>query len=242
MNGKSTLVTKAASWAASKGILCTISAGNEGANAWKYITAPADADSILTVGAVNALGGLSSFSSIGPSFDGRIKPDIVAMGSNTVVGFTVGTIGISSGTSFSAPLVAGLAAGLIQSFPTHTAQQIRNAILKSSSQFSRTDMLLGFGIPTFNKASTAIELILGNSEEPSISIYPNPANAGEALHIIIPFKSALVEIRNSTGMLVHNFYLDQSESTIYLGPFVSGKYYFRFTTESTSIIKPVLLL
>jgi hypothetical protein len=242
MNGKSTLVTKAASWAASKGILCTISAGNEGANAWKYITAPADADSILTVGAVNALGGLSSFSSIGPSFDGRIKPDIVAMGSNTVVGFTDGTIGISSGTSFSAPLVAGLAAGLIQSFPTHTAQQIRNAILKSSSQFSRTDMLLGFGIPTFNKASTAIELILGNSGEPSISIYPNPANAGEALHIIIPFKSALVEIRNSTGMLVHNFYLDQSESTIYLGPFVSGKYYFRFTTESTSIIKPVLLL
>jgi serine protease AprX len=242
LNGKTTLVSKAASWAASKGILCTISAGNEGANTWKFITAPADADSILAVGSVNALGSLSTFSSTGPSFDGRIKPEVVAMGSNTVVGFTDGTVGISSGTSFSAPLVAGLAAGLMQSFPTHTAQQIRNAILKSGSQFSRSDMLLGFGIPTFDKASTAIELILGNSDEPSLPIYPNPANPGDALHISIPFKSAQVEMLNSAGIVVHTFYLTQSETTIYLGPFVSGKYYFRFTTESTSIIKPVLLL
>lgn len=242
MNGKSTLVSKAAAWAASKGILCTISAGNEGANTWKYITAPADADSILTVGAVNALGGLSSFSSIGPSFDGRIKPDVVAMGSNTVVGFTDGTIGISNGTSFSAPLVAGLAAGLIQSYPSHSAQQIRNAILKSGSQFSRTDMLLGFGIPTFDKASTVMELILGNTKEPDLHVYPNPLSPGDALHISIPFNSANVEIVNSAGIVVHTFNLLQSESTIYLGPFVSGKYYFRFTSESTSIIKPVLLL
>ena len=241
MNGKSTLVTKAAAWAASKGILCTISAGNEGTNTWKYITAPADADSIVTVGAVNAVGGLSSFSSIGPSFDGRIKPDVVAMGSNTVVGFTDGTIGVSSGTSFSAPLVAGLAAGLIQSFPTHSAQQIRSALLKSGSQFSRTDMLLGFGIPTFDKASTAMELILGNAKEPDICIYPNPINPGDALHIAIPFPAAQVEMLNSAGMIVHTFHLCESESTIYLGPFVSGKYYFRFTTESTSIIKPILL-
>ncbi|MFM6943490.1 MAG: S8 family serine peptidase, partial [Aquirufa sp.] len=218
MNGKSTLVSKAAAWAASKGILCTISAGNEGANAWKYITAPADADSILTVGAVNALGGLSSFSSIGPSFDGRIKPDVVAMGSNTVVGLIDGTIGISSGTSFSAPLVAGLAAGLIQSFPTHSAQQIRSAILQSGSQFTRTDMLLGFGIPTFDKASTAMELILGITKEPNLRIYPNPISPGDALHITIPFPSAQVEIMNNSGIVVHTFNLLQSESTIYLGP------------------------
>ena len=242
MNGKSTLVSKAAAWAASKGILCTISAGNEGANEWKYITAPADADSILTVGSVNALGGLSSFSSTGPSFDGRIKPDVVSMGSNTVVGNTDGTLGISNGTSFSAPLIAGLAAGLMQSFPTHTAQQIRKAILKSGSQFTRTDMLLGFGIPDFAKASEAIELILGNSEEPTLRIYPNPVNPGEAIHLSIPFPSAQVEILNNAGIIVQSFQLTQAESSIYLGPFVSGKYYFRFTTESTSIVKPVLLL
>jgi subtilisin family serine protease len=242
MNGKSTLVSKAASWAASKGILCTVSAGNEGANTWKYITAPADADSILTVGSVNALGGLSSFSSIGPSFDGRTKPDIVAMGSSTVVGYIDGRIGISNGTSFSAPLIAGLAAGLIQAFPAHSAQQIRNGILKSGSQFSRADMLLGFGIPNFDKASKSMDLILANEEELKFSIYPNPVSPGVALHISTPFHSAQVEMLNNAGLIVHTFQLNQRESTIYLGPFVSGKYYFRFTTESTSLIKPVIIL
>ena len=241
MNGKSTLVSKAASWAASKGILCTVSAGNEGANTWKYITAPADADSILTVGSVNALGGLSSFSSIGPSFDGRTKPDIVAMGSSTVVGYIDGRIGISNGTSFSAPLIAGLAAGLIQAFPAHSAQQIRNGILKSGSQFSRADMLLGFGIPNFDKASKSMDLILANEEELKFSIYPNPVSPGVALHISTPFHSAQVEMLNNAGLIVHTFQLNQRESTIYLGPFVSGKYYFRFTTESTTQTYPVLL-
>ena len=243
LNGKSTLVSKAAAWAASKGIICTISAGNEGANAWKFITAPADADSILTVGSVNALGSLSAFSSIGPSFDQRIKPDVVAMGGSTLVGFLDGTVGISSGTSFSAPLVAGLAAGLTQAFPRHTAQQIRTAILKSGNQFSAPDMLRGFGIPNYDKASTLMELILGNEPTLSaISIFPNPISPGSPLHIKMPTEKAEVDMINGAGEIVHTFRLDQSESSIYLGPFVSGKYYFRFTTESTTQTLAVLLL
>jgi subtilisin family serine protease len=243
MDGKSTLVSKAAGWAASKGILCTISAGNEGANAWKYITAPADADSILTVGSVNGLGGLSTFSSVGPSFDGRIKPDVVAMGSNTVLGYTDGTIGISNGTSFSAPLIAGLAAGLIQAFPRHTSQQIRKAIIKSATQYTSPTIFLGFGIPYFDKSSSLMELVLGNEEDHSaLQIYPNPISPGVALHISIPLPSAQLDIFNSNGIAVYTINLNQAESIIYLPPFVSGKYYFRFTTESTSFIKPVLLL
>lgn len=243
MNGKSTLVSKAAGWAASKGILVTISAGNEGANSWKYITAPADADSIITVGSVNSLGTLSTFSSIGPSIDGRIKPDLVAMGSSTVVGLLDGTIGISNGTSFSAPLIAGLAAGLMQAFPRHTAQQIRSALLKSGSQFSKPSMLLGFGIPNFNQASSLIELILENERGIStVTIFPNPISPGSPLHINMPFNSADVEMINSAGEIVHSFHLDRSESSIYLGPFVSGKYYFRFTTELTTQTYPVLIL
>lgn len=243
MNGKNTLVSKAASWAASKGIICTISAGNEGANGWKFISAPADADSILTVGAVNALGSISTFSSTGPSFDGRVKPDVVAMGTSTTVGFIDGTVGTSNGTSFSAPLIAGLAAGLIQTFPRHRAQQIRQAILKSGNQFTAPDMLRGFGIPTYDKASELMELILGN--EPSgfsISIFPNPVSPGSPLRIKMPFEKAAVDMLNSAGEIVHSFHLDQSESSIYLGPFVSGKYYFRFTTESTVQTTPVLIL
>lgn len=242
MNGKTTLVSLAASWAASKGILCTVSAGNEGANSWKYITAPADADSILTVGSVSALGGVSPFSSQGPSFDGRVKPDVVALGSSTAVGFVDGRMGLSNGTSFSAPLIAGLAAGLFQKFSTHTAQQIRNALLKSGSQFAKTDLFLGFGIPNFDKASAAMELILGSEEENTpLNIYPNPISPGSPLHISMPFNAAKIDVLNSLGVVVHSFQLDKAESTIFLGPFVSGKYYFRFTTESTSITKSVLL-
>ena len=241
--GKSTLVSKAAAWAASKGIICTISAGNEGANSWKFITAPADADSILTVGSVNALGTLSAFSSTGPSFDGRVKPDVVAMGSSTSVGFIDGTVGTSNGTSFSAPLIAGLAAGLVQSFPRHKAQQIRQAILKSGNQFKAADMLRGFGIPNYDKASELMELILGNEPSSSnISVFPNPVSPGSPLHIKMPFEKAAVDVINSAGEIVHYFQLDQSESSIYLGPFVSGKYYFRFTAESTVQTIPVLVL
>ncbi len=243
MNGKSTLVSKAAAWAASKGILCTISAGNEGASSWKYITAPADADSILTVGSVNAVGNLSSFSSLGPSFDRRVKPDVVAMGSSTVVGNIDSSVGVSNGTSFSAPLIAGLAAGLIQTYPRHTAQQIRQAILKSGNKFTAPDMLRGFGLPNYTKASSLMELILENETSlKSIIIFPNPISPGTPIQIKMPYTSAEVEMINNSGLTVHTFRLAQSESTIYLGPFVSGKYYFRFTTESATLTYPVLLL
>jgi subtilisin family serine protease len=192
---------------------------------------------------VNALGTLSAFSSTGPSFDGRVKPDVVAMGSSTSVGFIDGTVGTSNGTSFSAPLIAGLAAGLVQTFPRHKAQQIRQAILKSGNQFKAADMFRGFGIPNYDKASEVMELILGNEPTSNaISIYPNPINPGSPLHIVMPVNSAYVEMLNSSGEIVHSFRLEQSESTIYLGPFVSGKYYFRFTTESTTQTYPVLLL
>jgi subtilisin family serine protease len=171
-----------------------------------------------------------------------VKPDVVALGSSTAVGFVDGRIGLSNGTSFSAPLIAGLAAGLFQKFPTHTTQQIRNALLKSGSQFAKTDLFLGFGIPNFDKASAAMELILGSEEESTkLNIYPNPISPGSPLHISMPFTSAKVDVLNSLGVVVHSFQLDQAKSTIYLGPFVSGKYYFRFTSESTSITKSVLL-
>jgi subtilisin family serine protease len=172
-----------------------------------------------------------------------VKPDVVAMGSSTSLGFIDGTIGTSNGTSFSAPLIAGLAAGLVQTFPRHKAQQIRQAILKSGSQFKASDMLRGFGIPNYDKASELMELILGNEPSSSnISVFPNPVSPGSPLHINMPFEKAAVDVINSAGEIVHSFQLDESESSIYLGPFVSGKYYFRFTAESTVQTIPVLIL
>jgi hypothetical protein len=88
-----------------------------------------------------------------------------------------------------------------------------------------------------------MELIFGNEASASnISVFPNPVSPGNPLHIKMPFEKAAVDMINSAVEIMHSFQLDQSESSIYIGPFVSGKYYFRFTTQSTSIIKPVLLL
>ncbi len=180
MNGRSTLVSKAASWAASKGIVCTISAGNQGNDSWKYITAPADADSILSVGAVDRSGLRASFSSIGPSSDFRIKPDVAAMGLATVTGLPSGAIGSLSGTSFSAPLMAGFVAGLMQGNPQKTAQEIIQIIRKSGSQALKPDQLLGYGIPHFDRASQLLSPILGNEPDHfGIQVYPNPVTLGQ---------------------------------------------------------------
>ena len=117
MDGETTVISRAASIAASKGIVLVASAGNEGNNAWGTITAPADSEHLLAVGAVNNLADLANFSSTGPSADGRIKPDVVAQGVNTQLTNSQGTVTFQNGTSFSAPLVAGLAAGLMEAFP-----------------------------------------------------------------------------------------------------------------------------
>lgn len=93
LDGNTTIITKAADLAAAKGIVVVNSAGNDGSNSWKYISAPADADSILAVGAVDASGNYAAFSSIGPSYDGRVKPDVAAQGQNAIIGYPNGNIG-----------------------------------------------------------------------------------------------------------------------------------------------------
>lgn len=118
MDGNTTMVTRAADFAAAKGMIVCSSAGNQGNSNWFYITAPADADSILTVGAVDSVGLLTSFSSNGPSSDGAVKPDVVAQGIRaTVVEPFSGTIVSGNGTSYSNPIIAGITACLWQAHP-----------------------------------------------------------------------------------------------------------------------------
>jgi serine protease AprX len=152
MDGHTTLVTRAAEIAASKGILVVNAAGNEGNNAWHYLLAPSDAngDSVLGIGAVDANGIPAGFSSYGPSADGRVKPDLAALGvSNPVVnafGFNT-SYGTLSGTSFATPLVAGLAACIMQARPQWTPRDVIRALRYSASQSSHPDYRVGYGIP-----------------------------------------------------------------------------------------------
>jgi len=152
MDGRTTPSALGSVMAARKGILVVTSAGNMGNNAWQYISTPADADSVLAIGAVNANGEGASFSSIGPSADGRVKPNVCAQGQQAIVANTSGTVGPSNGTSFSGPILAGMAACLWQGQPDATNMQLYDAIQRSAHIYDAPTPKLGHGIPDFVRA------------------------------------------------------------------------------------------
>lgn len=153
MNGHTTLNAKAAMLAAKKGILLNFAAGNEGTSAWHYIITAADADSVIAVGAVNTSGAVGSFSSYGPSSDGRIKPELAAVGVNAVVANpSTGLPGFGSGTSFACPNLAGLTVCFWQAFPEVGNMGILNALKQSANRYSNPDNRTGYGIPDMKKA------------------------------------------------------------------------------------------
>lgn len=180
MNGHVSIIAEAATLAAKKGIIVLAAAGNEGETNWHFISTPADADSILAVGAVEASGNPAGFSSYGPSSDGRVKPDVASVGSATAISSVTGTIVSGNGTSFATPNLAGLVTCLLQAFPEFTNMQIIKAVQKSSSIYDHPDNRIGYGIPDFKKAYEDLNqqrllknapIILGNK---FIKIYPNP--------------------------------------------------------------------
>lgn len=162
MNGNTTIVSRYADLAAKKGMLVVNSAGNEGNKAWKYIVAPADADSVLSVGAVNSTGIIAGFSSFGPTSDGQIKPDVVSVGQGTFLSTSGGTVGTSSGTSFSGPNMAGLATCLWQLFPEFNSYKIIETLRKSADRYTAPHEQYGYGLPDMKKATGIILAELSN--------------------------------------------------------------------------------
>lgn len=152
MNGNTTMAAIGADLAAKKGILVVNAAGNEAANTWKYIVTPADGDSVLAVGAVSSKGAIGSFSSYGPAADGRVKPDVVSVGVNTIVQATDNTIAAGNGTSFACPNMAGLATCLWQGFPEVNNMKIIEALRRSGHLFQNPNDRMGYGIPNMKKA------------------------------------------------------------------------------------------
>lgn len=145
MDGQSTIVTQAANFLAQHGVLVVNSAGNEGSSFWYYITAPADGFYVLAVGAVRSDHELAYFSSHGPTFDGRIKPDVVALGVEVLGAAAGGGYYRASGTSLSCPLTAGIAAQILQAFPDLTLTEILRIMRQSGDNAEHPDNDRGWG-------------------------------------------------------------------------------------------------
>ena len=152
LDGWTALNSRSASMLARKGIILVNSAGNSGNNTWKKIGTPADASDILAVGALTKSKVNTVFSSVGPSADGRVKPDVMAMGTACSVVDADGTLGKKNGTSFASPLTCGMVACLWQSLPNKTALEIMDLVRRSAHQYDTPDNIFGYGIPDFWKA------------------------------------------------------------------------------------------
>ncbi len=175
MDGQTTFISRAASMTASKGIIACVSAGNEGNSNWHYITAPSDALDILGVGAVDSTHQISNFSSRGPSFDGRIKPDVVAMGKSAGVQYWNGGVGRGDGTSFSSPLMAGSVAALWQAYPELPASEIMQVIRQNGNRADHPGDEYGFGTPSFARAFWTISGTRNTVRDRGMVLWPNPA-------------------------------------------------------------------
>lgn len=233
MTGNKNFASKGVNIAYSKGIIVVASAGNEGTHSEPHVGVPGEATNALAIGAVRANRTRASFSSIGPSFDGRIKPDVMAQGQASVLSDTFGNITTADGTSFSGPIMAGMIASFWQAVPTLTNQQVVNLVKQSADNFATPNALYGYGIPNF---SLALSTALGNKyvSTQDFAIYPNPAN--DLVSVMLPENSKNVSIifYNQLGQQVLNKNLDTQNSKFKINALSSGIYMYQIEGDNFS--------
>jgi serine protease AprX len=203
LDGKTTFVTRVADMAASKGILVVCSAGNERNTPWIHIIAPADGDGVLAVGAVDGNGLISSFSSAGPSSDGRVKPDNTAMGVSVATQTSLSSFTRMNGTSFSCPVLSGMAATLLQAIPDATNIEIIDAIHHAGDRYSAPDTLYGYGTPDMIKALDYIQKLHLKLPDNGILTWPNPTTGEFEINFSDSPGRLIIEIFTLYGSLVY---------------------------------------
>ena len=245
MNGRTAISTRAATVAARVGMLVVTAAGNEGDDPWHYISAPADADSVISVAAVDSFGTRAYFSSYGPTSDGRIKPTLAAMGLSAAVLGPSGAAFRGSGTSYACPILAGMVAGFWQANPTLTAQQVIVALRSTASQATAPDNMLGYGIPNFVRAYNALHpnspLATADAVVTAVGLrlFPNPSGDGPltlALPVGMQGKPLRVRVLDARGAVVAQQQLPASSSPdvpLRLGHLAKGEYICEVSTETT---------
>lgn len=211
MDGETTIITRGAELAAKKGIFVCNSAGNAAQESWHYIAAPADGKHVLAVAAVNAEKEVAPFSSYGPSYDGRIKPDVASVGWGTVIADNSGNPASANGTSLANPNLAGLITCLWQAFPEFSNTDIFDAVQKSADHYNNPDDRVGYGIPNMRIAYELLEnkrqlkeaeRILNNDW---LKVYPVPFY--QSFNIVLKSSqpsNATLSLYNVLGQKVYN--------------------------------------
>lgn len=245
-NGNFSIITRGADIAARKGIIVMNSAGNSGnaTGEGKFVSCPADGDSVFTVGATNVTGTIASFSSWGPNGAGRVKPNIVSVGQGTALINTSGNPSSGNGTSFSNPLACGLIACLWQAFPEFTNMEIMTAVQKSSNRFNNPDDRYGYGIPNFRLAHGILtkerelknfNTILGDGW---LKAYPNPFTQVQSFRVAFKAPTdgiGIFQVVNAAGQLMDARSLNITNDQLYLIDFTNtdklqkGVYFIRYT-------------
>jgi len=246
MDGNTCVITIGAEIACSRGILVVNSAGNEGSeyNTWRWIGAPADGEHVFSIGAVDADGVRASFSSIGPTYDGRIKPDVMAHGKDVYIAtgyendFRQG-----SGTSYSSPVTCGMTACLMQAMPDKKPQDVRDCIRRAGDNADNPDGFYGYGIPDYEKAMNLLSINETEDDaNPMIKIYPNPSDGVIFVDFAVEGEKTVC-VFNQLGTMIYNIDIQNDNSRLqsFLSGLKSGVYFVTITSNeknySTKIIK-----
>ncbi len=219
MDGQTSVISAAADMAYGKGMIVVCSAGNDGNNSWKYIGTPADAKKVLAIGSVEFNNTKSGFSSIGPTADGRLKPDLCATGAGIYCIKPDGTFLMTGGTSLSTPMIAGMIAGIKQTYPFLSNEEIKNILLQSCDNYFRPTNLKGYGVPHFSRTESYLNIYINPLHS---LIAPNPYHSGELI-IKVPESEESYEIRiyDYQGQQVFDHYFFSINNMISIGNYVN---------------------
>ena len=247
-DGHTAPMTIGAEIAASRGIICMNSAGNE-YDGVCTLGIPADAEHILTVGAVDANGNRADFSSVGPTYDGRIKPDVMAMGEDTYVasgnpGGWWGDYYNGSGTSFSCPVLAGAVACLRQAFPYASVQEICDVVRQCGNRADNPDSKYGYGIPDFSAAFEVLHVDdTFTAQNNILSVFPNPSK-GEVHIRLNEVSIAELSVYDVMGHLLKTYHFNGLNHTTferYLNDLSNGVYFIKADAENASQTVKVII-
>lgn len=245
LDGQTIRASRAASQAAEKGIIVFNSAGNEGEKNWHYINIPADAKNIITVGAVQSDGLPTGFSSFGPTFDGRIKPELCAMGYKTSVANcnTVNMFTNSNGTSFATPVLAGMTACLLQALKTNnivcSPESIKKILIESASEFPQNTAQTGYGIPDFEIAFSDFITSVNETQQ---NKYFTIKNAGNTILIRFENKNVnnSVSVFDISGQFLQRISTNNGEIVLDKHIFPKGILLLKISNKQFSTVKKII--